>query len=78
MLGSTNIYDVEDELDIGIDVESYDTLAGFILDQIGHLPEDDELVSFAFNNTHFEVLEIVDHTIVKVSVEKLEEDLDDE
>lgn len=78
MLGSTNIYDVEDELDIGIDVESYDTLAGFILDQIGHLPEDDEHVSFAFNNTHFEVLEIVDQTIVKVSVEKLEEDLDDE
>lgn len=74
MLGSTNIYDVEDELDIGIDVESYDTLAGFILDQIGHLPQDDAVVSFTFNQTRFEVLSIVDQTIVKVAIKKLTED----
>ncbi len=78
ILGSTNIYDVEEELEIGIDVEAYDTLAGFILDQIGHLPENNEKVSFVFNNTLFEVFEIVDQTIIKVSVLKLEEDLDSE
>lgn len=78
ILGTTNIYDVEEELEIGIDVEAYDTLAGFILDQIGHLPEDDEQVSFVYHETRFEVLEIVDQTIVKVSVLKLEEDLDSE
>jgi putative hemolysin len=78
MLGSTNIYDVEDELELGIDVEAYDTLAGFILDQIGHLPEDDEDVAFTFHNTYFKVLKITDQTIVKVAVQKLKEDVNDE
>ena len=78
MLGSTNIYDVEDELELGIDVEAYDTLAGFILDQIGHLPEDDEDVAFTFHNAYFKVLKITDQTIVKVAVQKLKEDVNDE
>ena len=73
ILGDVNIYDVEDLLDAGIDVEAYDTLSGFMLDQLGHLPEADEEVVFIFNNIQFKAIEIEYHVFKKIEVTILEE-----
>jgi putative hemolysin len=73
ILGDVNIYDVEDLLDAGIDVEAYDTLSGFMLDQLGHLPETDEEVQFIFNNIEFKAIEIEQHVFKKIEVTILEE-----
>jgi putative hemolysin len=73
ILGDVNIYDVEDLLDAGIDVEAYDTLSGFMLDQLGHLPEDQEVVEFVFNNIKFKSLIIEDQVFKKIEVTILEE-----
>ncbi len=73
ILGDVNIYDVEDLLDAGIDVESYDTLSGFMLDQLGHLPESNEEVQFIFNNIQFKAIRIEQHVFKKIEVTLLEE-----
>ncbi|NDB80201.1 HlyC/CorC family transporter [archaeon] len=73
ILGDVNIYDVEDLLDASIDVEAYDTLSGFMLDQLGHLPEDQEVVEFVFNNIKFKSLIIEDQVFKKIEVTILEE-----
>lgn len=74
VLGSTNLYDVEEELEISLNDNESDTIAGFILNHIGHLPKDDEVVSFEYKNLLFKVLQIEDRTIEKVSIQKLEEE----
>lgn len=68
ILGHTNIYDVEEALELNIDVEAYDTLSGFMLDQIGHLPEDDEVVTFTYNGAIFRALTIENHVFIKIEV----------
>jgi putative hemolysin len=73
ILGDVNIYDVENLLDAGIDVEAYDTLSGFMLDQLGHLPEADEDVQFVFNQIMFKAIEIDQHVFKKIEVTLLEE-----
>lgn len=73
ILGDVSIYDVDDLLDAGIDVEAYDTLSGFMLDQLGHLPEAEEEVQFIFNNIQFKAIEIESHVFKKIEVTILEE-----
>jgi putative hemolysin len=73
ILGDVNIYDVENILDAGIDVDAYDTLSGFMLDQLGHLPETDEEVQFVFNHIMFKAIEIDQHVFKKIEVTILEE-----
>jgi putative hemolysin len=73
ILGDVNIFDVEDLLDAGIDVDAYDTLSGFMLDQLGHLPETEEEVQFIYNNIQFKAIEIEHHVFKKIEVTILEE-----
>lgn len=68
ILGYTNIDDVEEVLNLNIDVEAYDTLSGFMLDQIGRLPEDNEVISFTYNEAQFRSLIIENHIFVKIEV----------
>jgi putative hemolysin len=68
--GLTNIDDVEDELEIGLPVEDYDTISGFILGQLGRFPDKDETVSIEFNNCIFEIIETNENVITKVKVTK--------
>lgn len=73
ILGNTNIYDVEETLQLGIDVQAYDTLSGFMLDQIGHLPEDHEEVSFMYQHAQFKALKISNHVFIKIEVRLISE-----
>ncbi len=76
--GLSNIDDVEDDLDIDLPVDDFDTLSGFILGQLGRLPKTDEKIDFFYEGHHFIVLEIEDNIIKKVKIIKKEIKEDDE
>ena len=69
-----NIDEVEKILQIGLPVEEYDTLSGFILGQIGRFPEHGEIVEVEYNNYTFEVVAYLDSVISKVKVSKKNND----
>jgi putative hemolysin len=68
--GLISINDAEDTLDADLPVDDYDTLSGFILGQLGRLPQEMEEVKIEYNGFIFEVLEIEDQVISKVKVTK--------
>ena len=83
-------------LDSGIDIEEieeligkelpegdYETLAGFIIDQLQFLPKDGEMNEVEFENVKFTVLKVDERRIEKIKVEitplpESEDDDDDE
>ena len=44
VLGSANLDDVSDELDFAFTSENYDTIGGYCLDHLDHLPEKNEII----------------------------------
>ena len=65
--GSINIYDVEEYFKINFpDDRDYDTLAGFILDSIGDIPNENQEVKFG--KFIFKVMLIDQNRIEKVKV----------
>ena len=44
VLGSANLDDVSDELDFSFTSENYDTIGGYCLDHLDHLPEKNEII----------------------------------
>lgn len=70
--GLMNIDDLEDRLGIGLPVDDYDTLSGFILGFLGRIPDNGEGVAFTYNDHRFEVLKYEDQIIANVRITKLE------
>ena len=65
--GSINIYDIEENFEIEFpDEREYDTLAGFILNDIGDIPKEGEIVKF--KNYYFKVLKVLANRIDKIEV----------
>ena len=72
--GSIAIYDLEEETDLEFpDNRDYDTLGGFILDQVEDIPKKNQQVKFA--NRLFSVKKIKENRIEKVHISK--ESIDD-
>ena len=70
--GSIKIYDLEENLDIEFpDEREYDTLAGFILDFIGEIP--DKGVTATYKNYIFKVVNIHSNRIDKVEIRTINE-----
>lgn len=72
MIGTTNLYEVEDTLDVELPTQDYDTLSGFIIGQLGYIPGVDERPAIEYENIVFAVEEMDDRRIVKVKVSKKE------
>ncbi|MGM0902253.1 MAG: hemolysin family protein [Bacillota bacterium] len=72
MIGTTNLYEVEDILDTELPTKEYDTLSGFIIGQLGYIPRVDERPAIQYDNIVFAVDEMDDRRIVKVKVSLLE------
>ena len=71
--GSINIYDIEENFEIEFpDERDYDTLAGFILDDIGDIPKEGEKV--ILKDYQFKVLKVVSNRIDKIEVISLNND----
>ena len=68
--GSIHIYDIEENFEIEFpDDRDYDTLAGFILDGIGDIPNEGEKV--ALFDYQFKVLKVISNRIDKIEVKKI-------
>tara|TARA_Y100001970_G_scaffold66365_1_gene84762 strand:+ start:2855 stop:4090 length:1236 start_codon:yes stop_codon:yes gene_type:complete len=68
--GSIHIYDIEENFEIEFpDDRDYDTLAGFILDDIGDIPSEGEKV--VLHNYQFKVLKVISNRIDKIEVQKV-------
>ena len=83
-IDGTTVIDEVDEL-VGVEIPEgdYDTLAGFLISQLGFLPKDGDLNEVDYENLHFTILNVEDRRIGKVKVEirpieKEEDDEDDE
>tara|TARA_B100000029_G_scaffold515940_1_gene625657 strand:- start:820 stop:2046 length:1227 start_codon:yes stop_codon:yes gene_type:complete len=70
--GSIKIYDLEENLNVEFpDEREYDTLAGFILDFIGEIP--DKGVTATYKNYIFKVVNIYSNRIDKVEIRTINE-----
>lgn len=65
---SLSIGELNELLDVDLPEGDYDTVAGFILDQLGHIPEDKEEASVSFENLTFTVQEMDDRRIEQVLI----------
>lgn len=72
MIGTTNLYEVEDILETELPTKEYDTLSGFIIGQLGFIPKVDERPAIQYDNIVFAVDEMDDRRIVKVKVSVME------
>ncbi len=73
MEGMTPLHDIEEQLDITFDDTEYETLNGFIIGMMNHIPEEDEDFECAYKGYSFKVLSIENMRVQSVLVQKLEE-----
>ena len=67
--GTADLESVQDLFDIPLPIDEYDTLSGFIVGQLGHIPGEDEKPTVAFNGLIFKVENVQDKRIATVVVE---------
>ena len=69
--GMISLEDVERLFDIKFPQDSeYDTLGGYITEQLGHIPRTGELASIELGNVQFTVVSMVERRIAKVRAEQ--------
>lgn len=66
--GSTRIDDINDQLGLRIHGEEFDSIAGFIIFELGYLPKQSE--TLYYNDHTFTILELVGKRITKVRIAK--------
>lgn len=71
--GSTPVDDVSELVGVQIEAGESETIAGFILDKIGRVPEDNEKVEIAIPGLILKVIETEERRISKVLIEKVDD-----
>lgn len=67
--GSIDMEELSDLLDVKLPEGEYDTLAGFIMDELGRIPGEEEHPQVTYENVTFTVMEVEDRRIEKVHAE---------
>lgn len=78
MNGDASLLDVSDELDIEFPDEDFETLNGFMLYELGRLPEENESTEIIYQGYKFIPVKICDKMITLVKVEKIEEQINED
>ncbi len=77
--GNLSLDQVENLVYIGLPLDDYRTLSGFVVGELGHLPEPgDRGFTFTFGGYGFEIVEVADMVIEKVRMYKLPKGPEDE
>ena len=66
--GATSLDEISELTGVSFDDDENDTIAGFMLDKLGRIPENGEHPSLMIKNTRFTVLEVSNLRISKVMV----------
>lgn len=69
--GMLSLREMKDLLQIELPIDDYDTLSGFIIGQLGRIPEEQEEPYIIFNGYRFKVEQISELKINKVRVSKV-------
>ena len=69
--GLTELEDLEDLIPITFDKEDYETLNGFLIDKLEHIPGEDEACVVDYGGYRFTVLQIDNNIIQTVKIEKV-------
>lgn len=72
--GTLSVNELEELLDTELPEGDYDTVAGFVLDQLGHIPEEGEAAAVQFENLTFTVKEMDDLRIENILIERTPEE----
>ena len=67
--GSMSIEDLSELLGVKLPEGDYDTIAGFIMDQLGRIPADGEQPEVTYENVTFRVMQVEDRRIDRVHAE---------
>jgi len=71
--GGIDLEELDEECDLGLpleELEDYDTLSGFLVGLLGHIPEDNETVELIYKDLRFRILKAEDKVIEKVRIIK--------
>lgn len=68
--GNVAIYDLEKILDIKIQEGDYDTLAGYLIDKIGKIPEKSEKIAYETQEAIYKIDKVKNKRIVRVKIIK--------
>ncbi|CAM3667772.1 hemolysin family protein [Erysipelothrix urinaevulpis] len=79
--GATDIEDLEEVIEIGLPIDDYDTVSGFIIGQLGRIPTledvEEDTSDFVYHGYLFSIVDVDEKVISKVRVTQ-HEDYDDE
>ncbi len=64
------VTDANEELDLNLPEGDYETVAGFVLAQLGHIPAEGE--QFTYDGLRFTVNKVLGRKVEEVTVTKLE------
>lgn len=70
--GLIDLEDLEDLIPITFEKDEYETLNGFLIDQLDHIPGEDETCNVEYKGYLFTVLSMDNNTIKRVKIEKQE------
>ncbi|WP_223701662.1 hemolysin family protein [Sutcliffiella deserti] len=68
IMGTTNLFEVEEVLKARLPVEEFDTLSGFVIGELGSIPNENERPVVEYNGMVFQVEEIDDKRVTKIRV----------
>ncbi len=69
--GMMPLEELEDKLGIGFEDEPFDTVNGFVISRLEHIPEEDEEFEFEYKGYLFRILEVKDKMIQSVAAKKI-------
>ena len=69
--GFMDLEDLEESLKISFDKEEYETLNGFLIDQLDRIPAEDEHCVIEYEGYCFTVLSVDNNAIQTVKIEKI-------
>ena len=76
--GLTEIDDINDELELDLPTDDYNTISGFVIGMLGEIPEEDTHPEFTYENIKFTVLESTKKIVTSVKIEILEKENEDD
>lgn len=68
--GGILIDDLNEDLDLKLETENYDTLSGYLIEKLGHIPGKEDRDVIEADGLVFRVEEVKDNRIVRVRMER--------
>jgi len=66
--GTFRLWELQDALKIELPIDEFETVSGFMINEIGYLPQEDEQLTVRYNQLIFEVKKVVEKRIDEVIV----------